>query len=137
MSKYIAFVTLTMRGRWERKYTSRSPPSISSMIMKLGSLSRHTPSSWRILSCLKLLINWASFKNSSFSCWDAPLRSVCNSMKGRIVTQFRNHICYNTSTVNNQPWLEMNKQALNLFIRKVAFMWLNSKCTTIIKPPYL
>lgn len=60
------------------KYVNKSPPCINSMIMKWGSLSKQTPSSWRMCSCLKLLISWASCRNSVFSWSVAPLRKVCD-----------------------------------------------------------
>ena len=54
----------------------RSPPSISSRIKKLGSLSRQMALRPRMCSCLKLNISLASLRNSSFSESVAPLRSV-------------------------------------------------------------
>lgn len=67
---------LTFGFREERRYVSKSPPCINSMIMKCGSLSRHTPKSCKMCSCLNWLISWASFKKSLFSRFDAPVLRV-------------------------------------------------------------
>ena len=74
-------VTVTSRtcvGLEERRNVRRSPPSMSSRMMKCGWWSRQTPRRRMMCSCLKLLMSSASLRNSSSIASLEPLRNVCN-----------------------------------------------------------
>ena len=75
-NNYEQMYKLTAVARQLRRKESRSPPSISSMMINCGSLSKQTPSKLSMCSWRKFFISRASFRNSSFSCSDALLRNV-------------------------------------------------------------
>jgi hypothetical protein len=94
-------------------------------MIKLGSLSRQTPKSWRMCSCLKLLISWASFKNSAFSCSVAPFRNVCRK-------QSQEKLCYHTLQIHF--WNNYQYKTFEFYLLTIWYSnkWTVRQCTCII-----
>ena len=89
-----------------RRYDNRSPPSINSSIINCGSLSRQTPSKLNMWSCLKLLINTASFRNSSFSWSEALFLNVWKYTKyvSILLTVLKSWFCF-VNRIENHDYL--------------------------------